>query len=81
LFIFVEHGQIESTKSLETEPEFLGIRDLRLVHTMLEIVITWGVYPCLLPGVGVPLSRRTKSRYIQNGMDFSSVLFMKIYRT
>ncbi|GES83351.1 transport and Golgi organization protein 6 homolog [Rhizophagus clarus] len=61
-----EHEQIENTRSLETEPEFLGIRDLRLVHTMLEIVITWGVYPCLLPGVGVPLSRRTRSRYIQN---------------
>ncbi|EXX51541.1 uncharacterized protein OCT59_008288 [Rhizophagus irregularis] len=61
-----EHRQIESTKPLETDPEFLGIRDLRLVHTMLEIVITWGVYPCLLPGVGVPLSRRTKSSYIQN---------------
>lgn len=73
MLIFVEHRQIESTKPLETDPEFLGIRDLRLVHTMLEIVITWGVYPCLLPGVGVPLSRRTKSSYIQNGIDFSSV--------
>ncbi|CAI2174947.1 13312_t:CDS:10 [Funneliformis geosporum] len=43
-----------------------GVRDLRLIHTMLEIVITWGVYPCLLSGVGVPLSRRTRSGYIQN---------------
>ncbi|CAG8636092.1 14603_t:CDS:10 [Funneliformis caledonium] len=59
----------------EKEPEFLGVRDLRLIHTMLEIVITWGVYPCLLSGVGVPLSRRTRSGYIQNELlqDLSTV--------
>ncbi|RIA90280.1 hypothetical protein C1645_770394 [Glomus cerebriforme] len=69
-----EQRQADSTKSLENEPEFLGIRDLRLVHTMLEIVITWGVYPCLLSGVGIPLSRRTTSRYTQNELlqDFTN---------
>ncbi|CAG8437765.1 15274_t:CDS:10 [Acaulospora morrowiae] len=48
------------------EPDVLGVRDLRLVHTMLEIIISWGIYPCLLPGVGIPISRRIRSGYIQN---------------
>ncbi|CAG8609952.1 584_t:CDS:2, partial [Scutellospora calospora] len=47
------------------EPELLGIRDMSLVHTMLEIVISWGIYPCLMSGVGIPISRRTRSRYFQ----------------
>ncbi|CAG8567531.1 1282_t:CDS:10 [Funneliformis mosseae] len=70
-----DQKQTENTKSLEKEPDFLGVRDLRLIHTMLEIVITWGVYPCLLSGVGVPLSRRTRSGYIQNELlqDLSTV--------
>ncbi|RHZ82627.1 hypothetical protein Glove_106g48 [Diversispora epigaea] len=46
------------------EPDCLGIRDLRIIHTMLEIVISWGIYPCLLPGVGIPISHRTRSGYI-----------------
>ncbi|CAG8710072.1 7348_t:CDS:10 [Gigaspora margarita] len=47
------------------EPELLGIRDMNLVHTMLEIVISWGIYPCLMTGVGIPISRRTRSRHFQ----------------
>ncbi|KAI9269341.1 hypothetical protein BY458DRAFT_490142 [Sporodiniella umbellata] len=47
----------------EIEKDFLGVRDLRLVHTLLEIVISWGLYSFFLPGVGVPLSKRVKSGY------------------
>ncbi|CAG8829988.1 18594_t:CDS:2, partial [Racocetra persica] len=47
------------------EPELLGIKDMSLIHTMLEIVISWGIYPCLMSGVGIPISRRTRSRQFQ----------------
>ncbi|CAG8768773.1 3655_t:CDS:2, partial [Racocetra fulgida] len=48
------------------EPELLGIKDMSLIHTMLEIVISWGIYPCLMSGVGIPISRRTRSRQFQH---------------
>ncbi|KAI8082954.1 uncharacterized protein BX664DRAFT_361234 [Halteromyces radiatus] len=47
----------------QTDRDYLGVRDLRLVHTLLQVVVSWGIYPCLLPGVGVPLSKRVKSGY------------------
>ncbi|KAG0180118.1 transmembrane and coiled-coil domains-containing protein 7 [Apophysomyces sp. BC1021] len=50
-------GQVVSDRDL------LGVRDLRLIHTMLQVIISWGLYPCFLPGVGVPLSKRVKSGY------------------
>jgi len=40
--------------------------DQRMIHTMLEIVVCWGIYPCLLPGVGMPLNRRVRSNIFQN---------------
>ncbi|KAI9264163.1 hypothetical protein BDA99DRAFT_508593 [Phascolomyces articulosus] len=46
-----------------TEREYIGVRDLRLVHTLLQVIISWGIYPYFLPGVGVPLSKRIKSGY------------------
>jgi hypothetical protein len=49
--------------------ELLGIKDLRVVHTLLEIVITWGLYPQLLQGVGLPLSQRIKSGYSNKGRE------------
>ncbi|KAI8141137.1 hypothetical protein BJV82DRAFT_620981 [Fennellomyces sp. T-0311] len=53
---------IENEKDA-TERDYLGVRDLRLVHTLLQVVISWGMYPYFLPGVGVPLSKRVKSGY------------------
>ncbi|KAF9302953.1 transmembrane and coiled-coil domains-containing protein 7 [Mortierella antarctica] len=35
---------------------------------MLEIVVCWGIYPCLLPGVGMPLSRRVRSNIVQKDL-------------
>ncbi|KAI8973433.1 hypothetical protein BDF20DRAFT_651428 [Mycotypha africana] len=46
--------------------DILGVRDLRLVHTLLQVIVSWGLYPCFLPGVGVPLSKRVKSGYINH---------------
>ncbi|KAI9494679.1 hypothetical protein BDB00DRAFT_301422 [Zychaea mexicana] len=46
-----------------TEREYIGVRDLRLVHTLLQVIISWGMYPYFQPGVGVPLSKRVKSGY------------------
>ncbi|KAI9469900.1 MAG: hypothetical protein EXX96DRAFT_587901 [Benjaminiella poitrasii] len=43
--------------------DYLGVRDYRLIHTLLQVIISWGFYPCFLPGVGVPLSKRVKSGY------------------
>ncbi|CEI97266.1 hypothetical protein RMCBS344292_11402 [Rhizopus microsporus] len=53
----------------ESDKDFLGVRDLRLIHTLLEIVVSWGFYPCLLPGVGLPLSKRVKSEIFANDED------------
>ncbi|CAG8442592.1 10650_t:CDS:2 [Acaulospora colombiana] len=62
----IKSGQELAESNKLQEPDSLGVRDLRLVHTMLEIVVSWGIYPCLLPGVGIPISHRTRSGYIQN---------------
>ncbi|KAG9303568.1 hypothetical protein G9A89_018464 [Geosiphon pyriformis] len=48
--------------------ELLGVRDLRLVYTMLEIVTSWGIYPLLMPGVGIPISQRSRSGFMQNDL-------------
>ncbi|KAJ2956554.1 hypothetical protein NQZ79_g7601 [Umbelopsis isabellina] len=53
----------EDTEEANDHRELLGIKDLRVVHTLLEIVVTWGLYPQLLQGVGLPLSQRIKSGY------------------
>ncbi|CAO0797761.1 unnamed protein product [Mucor circinelloides] len=47
----------------ESDKDYLGVRDFRLIHTLLQVIISWGFYPCFLPGVGVPLSKRVKSGY------------------
>ncbi|KAG0197576.1 transmembrane and coiled-coil domains-containing protein 7 [Mortierella sp. GBA30] len=47
------------------DKELLGLMDQRMIHTMLEIVVCWGIYPCLLPGVGMPLNRRIRSNIAQ----------------
>ncbi|KAI7907285.1 uncharacterized protein BX663DRAFT_495418 [Cokeromyces recurvatus] len=47
----------------ENDRDYLGVRDYRLIHTLLQVIISWGFYPCFLPGVGVPLSKRVKSGY------------------
>jgi len=52
----------------ESDKDYLGVRDFRLIHTLLQVIISWGFYPCFLPGVGVPLSKRVKSGYTNHGM-------------
>ncbi|KAF9288858.1 hypothetical protein BGZ68_010490 [Mortierella alpina] len=47
------------------DKELLGLMDQRMIHTMLEIVVCWGIYPCLLQGVGMPLNRRIRSNIVQ----------------
>ncbi|KAG0241293.1 transmembrane and coiled-coil domains-containing protein 7 [Mortierella sp. GBA43] len=47
------------------DQELLGLMDQRMIHTMLEIIVCWGIYPCLLPGVGMPLNRRVRSNIVQ----------------
>ncbi|KAF9418015.1 transmembrane and coiled-coil domains-containing protein 7 [Podila epigama] len=47
------------------DKELLGLMDQRMIHTMLEIVVCWGIYPCLMPGVGMPLTRRVRSNIVQ----------------
>lgn len=51
----------------------MGVRDFRLIHTLLQVIISWGFYPCFLPGVGVPLSKRVKSGYTNHGNTLSIV--------
>ncbi|KAG0347662.1 transmembrane and coiled-coil domains-containing protein 7 [Podila humilis] len=50
------------------DKEMLGLMDQRMIHTMLEIIVCWGIYPCLLPGVGMPLTRRVRSNIVQKDL-------------
>ncbi|KAF9935954.1 hypothetical protein BGZ67_002852 [Mortierella alpina] len=54
------------------DKELLGLMDQRMIHTMLEIVVCWGIYPCLLPGVGMPLNRRIRSNIAQKELFVTS---------
>ncbi|KAG9322762.1 hypothetical protein KVV02_007022 [Mortierella alpina] len=54
------------------DKELLGLMDQRMIHTMLEIVVCWGIYPCLLPGVGMPLNRRIRSNIVQKELFVTS---------
>ncbi|CAG8478966.1 12155_t:CDS:10 [Ambispora gerdemannii] len=58
-------AQQQKQSTVDVSNELLGVRDLRLIHTMLEIVISWGIYPCLMPGAGIPLSQRSISGFTQ----------------
>jgi hypothetical protein len=58
-----------STLEANDLKELMGVKDMRVVHTLLEIVITWGLYPQLLRGVGLPLAQRIKSGYSNRGME------------
>jgi hypothetical protein len=56
------------TNDPANDQELLGLMDQRMIHTMLEIIVCWGIYPCLLPGVGTPLNRRVRSNIAQKDL-------------
>lgn len=58
----------------ESDKDYLGVRDFRLIHTLLQVIISWGFYPCFLPGVGVPLSKRVKSGYTNHGKSITAII-------
>ncbi len=33
-------------------PDLLSLRDLACLHAALEVIVFWGIFPCLKPGVG-----------------------------
>ncbi|KAI7881469.1 hypothetical protein K492DRAFT_236651 [Lichtheimia hyalospora FSU 10163] len=63
----IQRALLQTEQGNEANRDQMGVRDLRMVHTMLQTVISWGMYPCFLPGVGVPLSKRVKSGYTNHG--------------
>lgn len=68
-----------STLEANDLKELMGVKDMRVVHTLLEIVITWGLYPQLLRGVGLPLAQRIKSGYSNRGMErVETLVYFKI---
>ncbi|KAL8857496.1 MAG: hypothetical protein Q9178_005990 [Gyalolechia marmorata] len=38
-----------------------GSKSQKLIDTLIDLVVLEGIYPCLSPGVGVPMERRVKS--------------------
>ncbi|KAJ3158300.1 transmembrane and coiled-coil domains-containing protein 7 [Geranomyces michiganensis] len=44
----------------------LGTMDMKLVDTLLQLVVSLGVYPALEPNVGVPLDSRTRFAVLAN---------------
>ncbi|KAF9130715.1 hypothetical protein BGW39_002763 [Mortierella sp. 14UC] len=70
LLVKLEEALMALVRDRETndptnDQELLGLMDQRMIHTMLEIIVCWGIYPCLLPGVGTPLNRRVRSNIAQ----------------
>lgn len=65
-------------------PDSLSISQERTVRAALQLIITLGLCPYLLPGVGVPLRHRTEfSALIQDGVsaDCLSGAMRKLYAT
>ncbi|KAF9963533.1 transmembrane and coiled-coil domains-containing protein 7 [Modicella reniformis] len=69
LLALVRHREINDPNN---DQELLGLLDQRMIHTMLEIIVCWGIYPCLLPGVGMPLNRRVRSSIVQKELFMAS---------
>lgn len=40
----------------------ISLNDMKIFNTILNIIIIDGIYPCLSPGVGVPLNLRIKNK-------------------
>lgn len=52
-------------RSAEHNPDDMieiSLNDMKVFNTVLNLIIIDGIYPCLTPGVGVPLNLRIKSR-------------------
>ncbi|KAI9209551.1 uncharacterized protein BJ171DRAFT_484378 [Polychytrium aggregatum] len=65
LFLLAECTRcLDEMNSLVINPDAkvrdLGAKDLKLVNTLIEIIIFWGLAPFLEPNVGLPLSNRIK---------------------
>ncbi len=41
-----------TNKPPQPPPDLLSLRDLTCLHTVLEVIVFWGIFPCLEPGVG-----------------------------
>ncbi len=39
-------------KPPQPPPDLLSLRGLACIHSVLEVVVLWGIFPCLEPGVG-----------------------------
>jgi hypothetical protein len=44
----------------ETQPTVLSLQELSLLKTLLDIIVVWGITPCMEEGVGVSLSKRSR---------------------
>ena len=47
--------------SLRLDQPAAGSKSQKLIDTLIDLVVLEGIYPCLSPGVGVPMERRVKS--------------------
>ena len=61
------HYQLEESPKPALRGEILyNSRSRRIVDALLDLISLEGIYPALLPGVGVPIQRRVKS-VLRNG--------------
>ncbi|KAL8827037.1 MAG: hypothetical protein Q9170_007170 [Blastenia crenularia] len=61
---FIEniHASFKTRVSGSNESEsFASPKDTKIVGALLDLVVLEGIYPCLTPGVGVPVEHRLKS--------------------
>lgn len=47
-------------KSFPSPEDIFSPKDRRIIIALLDLLVLEGIYPCLTPGVGVPLERRAK---------------------
>ena len=75
-FLFVEEGvnvlnevlevcvfedQIEDISKIGEIPPPVSLRDVKNIATLLQIIVGWGIYPSLMPGIGVSIDWRLEN--------------------
>jgi len=57
----------------ETQPTVLSLQELSLLKTLLDIVVVWGMTPCIDEGIGVSLFKRSRQLQQLSSVENSDV--------
>ncbi|ODQ66192.1 hypothetical protein NADFUDRAFT_50115 [Nadsonia fulvescens var. elongata DSM 6958] len=73
LLTLLESIQTLSRQLQITDPNMITIslHDMKVFHALFNRIIIDGIYPCLTPGVGIPLRKRQKQSHRQRQLPIS----------